>query len=84
MLDEAKMKTALGDDSTVVEETIKEALAWLESDHEKEEYEAKQKEVEGKLMPIIQKAYQANGGPSMPPQEPTSNSPMATSAEDVD
>jgi hypothetical protein len=62
MLDEPKMKTALGDDATVVEETIKETLEWLERDHEKEEYENKQKEVEGKLMPIIQKAYQANGG----------------------
>ncbi len=73
MLEEEKMKTALGDDYSVVEETIKEALTWLEADHEKEEYETKQKEVEGKLMPIIQKAYQANapsGTPDMPSETP--------------
>ncbi len=79
MLEEEKMKTALGDDYNTVDETIKEALAWLESDHEKEEYEAKQKEVEGKLMPIIQKAYQANA-PSGAPGAP----PSAESNDDID
>ena len=75
MLKEEKMKTALGDDYTVIDETIKEALAWIEKeDHTKEEYEEKQKEVEGKLMPIIQKAYQgaqeASGASSAPAEEP--------------
>jgi L1 cell adhesion molecule like protein len=86
MLEEEKMKTALGDDYNTVDETIKEALAWLESDHEKEEYEAKQKEVEGKLMPIIQKAYQANAPPGdaptgMPTGMPTD---IPTKEEEVD
>ena len=65
------MKTALGDDYSIVEETIKETLTWLESDREKEEYENKQKEVEGKLMPIIQKAYQANMPSGMPSGMPS-------------
>ena len=81
MLEEEKMKTALGEDVTVVEETIKEALTWLESDHEKEEYEAKQKEVEGKLMPIIQKAYQTNGGAST---TPTATAPPVSTEDDLD
>jgi heat shock protein 1/8 len=93
MLEEEKMKTALGDDYKVVEDTIKEALAWLESDHEKEEYETKQKEVEGKLMPIIQKAYQANAPPGAPggtpgangfPDMPTSVPPSKDDDDDVD
>jgi heat shock protein 1/8 len=78
MLDEAKMKTALGDDVSIVEDTIKETLSWLESDHEKEEYENKQKEVEAKLMPIIQKAYQANGGEANVSGAPTSTSASAS------
>jgi L1 cell adhesion molecule like protein len=42
---------------------VKEAIAWLDSHHDscKEEYEAKQKEVEKVCMPIITKIYQATG-----------------------
>ena len=60
MIEDAKMKTALGTDAEVVENTLKEALTWMEAEHTKEEYDVKHKEVEGVLMPIIQKAYQAN------------------------
>ncbi len=81
MLEEEKMKTALGDDYNTVDETIKEALAWLENDHEKEEYENKQKEVEGKLMPIIQKAYQSTGGAAA---SGASSVPEATTTNDSD
>ncbi len=87
MLEEEKMKTALGDDYNMVDETIKETLSWLEGDHEKEEYEAKQKEVEGKLMPVIQKAYQANAPPGAPQGTPTGGSPddaSSNNAKDVD
>ena len=58
MVENEKMKTALGSDLEEVEKTIKETLEWLESDHSTEEYESRQKEMEGKLMPLIQKAYQ--------------------------
>jgi L1 cell adhesion molecule like protein len=84
MLEEEKMKTALGDEYSIVEETIKEALTWLESDHEKEEYEAKQKEVEGKLMPIIQKAYQANMPAGMPANMPANMPADIPKGEEVD
>ena len=80
MLDDAKMKTALGDEATIVENHIKETLEWLETDRTTEEYEARQKELEGKLMPIIQKAYQANM-----PQQPAEGAPATgPSVADVD
>ena len=60
MLEDEKMKTALGDNFTLVDTTIKDTLTWMDSEHTTEEYEAKQKEVEGVLMPIVQKAYAAN------------------------
>jgi heat shock protein 1/8 len=96
MLDDTKMKTALGGDLEVVEKTIKDALEWLEQDHQTSEYEEKHKEVEGVLMPIIQKAYQANmqEPPSETPKEShsephtetpkESQPPSTTSAEEVD
>ncbi len=80
MLKEEKMKAALGDDYDVIEKTINETLAWIEKEeHTKDEYEAKQKEVEGKLMPIIQKAYQS-GTQNMPSQ----NEPSQVPPSDVD
>merc|ERR1719231_658099 len=60
-LDEADKKT--------VEDLVTENISWLESHQnaEKEEYEAKKKEMEGKVMPIMAKLYQgAGGGGGMP------------------
>jgi L1 cell adhesion molecule like protein len=82
MLKEEKMKTALGDDYTVIDETIKETLVWIEKeDHTKEEYEEKQKEVEGKLMPIIQKAYQGAQGASSPEASSTNGTSSGTEVD---
>merc|ERR1719335_1232596 len=52
------------DDKKQIEELSKDTLQWLESNPEAstEEYEAKQKEVEGKFQPIIMRIYQAAGG----------------------
>jgi L1 cell adhesion molecule like protein len=64
-LDDEKFKDKLeGSDKTTLENAVKEAVAWLDSHHDstKEEYEAKQKEVEKVCMPIITKLYQAAGG----------------------
>lgn len=62
VLGEEKMKTALGDDVKTVESTVDETIKWLEENPslEASEYEEKQKQVESVLMPLIQKAYQAN------------------------
>jgi heat shock protein 1/8 len=70
MLDDVKMKTALGDDANILDTCTQETLDWINSDNgmrTAEEYEQRMKEVEGKLMPIVQKAYQAN----MPPTKPS-------------
>merc|ERR1719378_281821 len=59
-LDEADKKT--------VEDLVTENISWLESHQnaEKEEYDAKKKEMEGKVMPIMAKLYQGAGGGGMP------------------
>merc|ERR1711975_46348 len=51
------------EDKETIEETVKEALEWLDDNQEadKEEFEAKQKEVEKIVNPIIQSVYQAGG-----------------------
>merc|ERR1719183_1399626 len=52
------------EDKTTIEALSKDTLQWLESnpDASTEDYEAKQKEVEGKFQPIIMRIYQAAGG----------------------
>jgi heat shock protein 1/8 len=83
MLEDKKMKDALGSEAETVEKTINDTLSWLEGSHEKEEYENKQKEVEGLLMPLIQKAYQAN----MPQPDASANPPETSNdstSQDVD
>mgnify|MGYP001034071426 FL=1 len=53
------------EDKDTINREINEAIAWTDShqDAEVSEFEAKQKELEGKLMPIMQKAYQ-NANPN--------------------
>jgi len=90
MLSDDKMKTALGDDAETVDKTSQEALDWLDAEEDssrtQEDYDNKHKEVEGVLMPLVQKAYQSNmpagqeGG--MPTTEDTSNT--VPTVEEVD
>jgi L1 cell adhesion molecule like protein len=74
VLGDEKMKSSLGADIDTVQNTVDETIKWLEDGAERtqEEYEDKQKEVEGVLMPIIQKGYQSNmpaeGGMSSGPK----------------
>merc|ERR1712193_538117 len=51
-------------DKTTLEGKIEETISWLDSNPaaEKEEYEEKQKELEGIAMPILQKMGGAAGG----------------------
>ena len=62
VLNEPKMKTALGTDLSTVESTVEETIKWLEENKSASttELEEKRKSVEEVLMPIIQKAYQTN------------------------
>ncbi|KAF4744194.1 70-kilodalton heat shock protein, partial [Perkinsus olseni] len=60
-----KLKDKISDeDKAAIEKAVSEALDWLDKNQlaEKEEFEAKQKEVEGIVNPIMMKVYQAAGG----------------------
>jgi L1 cell adhesion molecule like protein len=82
VLGEEKMKTALGADRETVEKTVDETLKWVDehSDSSAEEFEAKLKEVEGVLMPLIAKAYQSN----MPANQTSETSEYQGPQVDVD
>ena len=62
VLGEEKMKTSLGYDLPTVTNIVDENIKWLEQNGtvSTETFEEKQKEVEGLLMPLLQKAYQSN------------------------
>merc|ERR1711904_14460 len=57
-----------GDDKEKIEKAVQETLDWLDKNQlaEKDEFEAKQKELEGVVNPIMMKVYQAAGGGGMP------------------
>merc|ERR1711990_832019 len=55
-------------DKDKIEKAVQDALDWLERNQmaETEEFEAKQKELEGIVNPIMMKVYQSAGGGGMP------------------
>merc|ERR1712039_748687 len=64
-LSEEKLKDKFeGDDKEKIEKAVQETLDWLDKNQlaEKDEFEAKQKELEGVVNPITMKVYQAAGG----------------------
>jgi len=64
-LQEEKLKEKFEDgDKENIEKAVQEALDWLDKNQlaEKDEFEAKQKELEGVVNPIMMKVYQAAGG----------------------
>merc|ERR1719352_1274657 len=68
-LQEEKLKDKFeGDDKDKIEKAVQEALDWLDKNQlaEKDEFEQKQKELEGVVNPIMMKVYQAAGGGDMP------------------
>jgi L1 cell adhesion molecule like protein len=74
------------EDKETLETLIKNTLTWLESHQtsETEVYQAKQKEVEGVVNPIMTKMYQQSGGmPDMSGGMPSSPNHTMHS-EDVD
>ena len=68
VLEEEKMKVSLGSDLDTVTNKVEETIKWLEqnSSATTEEFESKQKEAEGILMPLVQKAYQSNAPETTP------------------
>merc|ERR1712209_192328 len=68
-LQEEKLKDKFEDgDKDKIEKAVQDALDWLDKNQlaEKDEFEAKQKELEGVVNPIMMKVYQAAGGAGMP------------------
>merc|ERR1712096_428070 len=70
-LNEEKLKEKFeAGDKEKIEAAVQEALDWLDKNQlaEKDEFEARQKELEGVVNPIMMKVYQAaGGGAEMPP-----------------
>merc|ERR1711998_749702 len=68
-LNEEKLKDKFeAGDKEKIEAAVQEALDWLDKNQlaEKDEFEAKQKELEAVVNPIMMKVYQAAGGGEMP------------------
>merc|ERR1712075_6938 len=68
-LNEEKLKDKFEDgDKEKIEKAVQESLDWLDKNQlaEKDEFEAKQKELEAVVNPIMMKVYQAAGGGGMP------------------
>merc|ERR1712153_131839 len=68
-LQEEKLKEKFeSGDKEKIESAVQETLDWLDKNQlaEKDEFEAKQKELEGIVNPIMMKVYQAAGGGGMP------------------
>merc|ERR1711953_1471120 len=65
--DKLKDKFEAGDKEKI-EAAVQEALDWLDKNQlaEKDEFESRQKELEGVVNPIMMKVYQAAGGGGMP------------------
>jgi len=68
-LNEEKLKDKFeAGDKEQIEKAVQDALDWLDKNQmaEKDEFESKQKEIEGVVNPIMMKVYQAAGGGEMP------------------
>jgi L1 cell adhesion molecule like protein len=68
-LNEEKLKEKFeAGDKEQIEKAVQDALDWLDKNQlaEKDEFEARQKELEGVVNPIMMKVYQAAGGGGMP------------------
>jgi len=64
-LQEEKLKEKFeAGDKEAIEKAVQDALDWLDKNQlaEKDEFEGKQKELEGVVNPIMMKVYQAAGG----------------------
>merc|ERR1711972_804632 len=64
-LNEEKLKEKFEDgDKEKIEKAVQDTLDWLDKNQlvEKDEFEGKQKELEGVVNPIMMKVYQAAGG----------------------
>ena len=84
VVNDEKMKTSLGTEHETVSKMVDDTIKWLDDNKNAstEEFEAKQKEVEAVLMPLIQKAYQSNASPDQEPDASSSQEPDASSSQE--
>jgi L1 cell adhesion molecule like protein len=86
VVDNEKMKESLGEEMNTIDTMTNETLKWLEEEGDEnrtfEDYDNKMKEVEGQLMPLVQKAYQATMPTDQVPM-PTDQVPTEEAAEEV-
>lgn len=74
------------EDRKLINDAVDETIKWIDSNQhaEKEEYEHKQKELETKCMPVIQKSFKEQY-PNFNPNNPnTSSAPGGPKVEEVD
>jgi L1 cell adhesion molecule like protein len=83
VIDEPKMKDALGDKREMMAQRVEEVLQWLEEPHETEELESRLKELESEFMPLIQQAYQSNI-PSQPETQTEGQAQPQPKVDEVD
>ena len=84
---EEKVKVTLGADTVKeVEEWVKEGIDWLEEHREEEKavYDAKQKEYEDKIRPVMVKMYQEAGAPGSAGSGADSGADTQQNADEVD
>jgi L1 cell adhesion molecule like protein len=84
-----KMKDKISEeDRTIIENAVNETIEWFDNNQhaEKDEYEHRQKELEGICRPIITKMYQGVQGDGMPPGDMpfTQSAPDGPNVEEVD
>ncbi|ULY68478.1 putative heat shock protein Ssa2 [Chlorella virus XW01] len=93
VLNEQKMKDALGGDLEKVESLVKSGLDWLDTTTDtttKEEFDNKHSELEKELMPLVQKAYMASaqtgqpGGQPVQPEQPEVQPDVKPTIDEVD
>ncbi|GAB9471238.1 Hsp70-like protein [Globisporangium polare] len=87
-LDDEKLKSQISEeDRSAINDKVTETINWLDANQsaEKEEFEAKQKELEGIANPILQKMYAAAGGaggmPGGAPGAPGAGAPPAAGGD---
>jgi heat shock protein 1/8 len=78
VVNDEKMKTSLGSEHETVSKMVDDTIKWLDDNKNAstEEFEAKQKEVEAVLMPLIQKAYQSSAGTEQEPDAEPAQEPV--------
>jgi len=74
------------DDKKTIETSVDQVISWLDANREAtvEELEARKKDFESKVQPIITKLYAAGGGPPPPGYDGGAGGPPPSGGEEKD